>query len=336
MRPISIYCHFPWCIEKCPYCDFNSHRLRPRDSFSAYTAALCQDLRYSRKHLSSHRIVSVFLGGGTPSLFHASRINQVLDSIHTLFHVDPALEVTLEMNPNSRFEGANPLRWYRQAGVNRLSIGAQSFNNQHLKRLGRTHQAHCIIQTFNEAREHGFTNINIDLMYALPKQTLNEALHDLEIACSLQPEHLSWYQLTLEPNTVFHQQPPSLPSDDLAASMMDSGLNYLASRGYTRYEISAFSLSGMHCRHNSHYWTFGDYLGCGAGAHSKLSRPQPLRYERHRSPKAYLLAPTKDCHRRTLHSTDLAFEYMLNRTRLLTYAYLLLSFCIFVKITLIV
>lgn len=319
--PLSIYVHFPWCIEKCPYCDFNSYKYREKDDFLQYTDALCADIIASAKSSISRKIISIFMGGGTPSLFPVRCINRVLQTIYREYDVADDCEITMEMNPNTRRESLDHMHEVRATGINRLSIGAQSFSNVHLKRLGRTHQACAIEQTFLDARQGGFTNINIDLMYGLPQQTLDEAMTDLDKALQLKPEHLSWYHLTIEPNTIFSVHTPTLPTDNLMFSMMEQGQNLL-SKDYYNYEVSAYALSrDKICQHNRNYWLFGDYIGVGCGAHSKLSQRtqgglQVMRYERHKTPKAYLLAPRHSMNSRFLTPKDLVFEYMLNRLRL--------------------
>ena len=318
MRNIAFYCHFPWCVQKCPYCDFNSYTLRDGDSFWSYIAALRKDVEQSAAENPSTCIQSIFLGGGTPSLFRPAQIENVLEHIHKHFNVSRDCEITMEMNPNTHVEHSEPLQNYRKIGINRLSIGAQSFNNKHLKSLGRTHGAEDIFRTYSKALAAQFNSINIDIMYALGKQTLEQAMADLTKVCELGPEHISWYQLTIEPNTVFHSQPPTLPEHDTCADIMQHGLDYLQARGYHRYEISAFSQTNMECRHNTNYWAYGDYIGVGAGSHSKVSHGKSTaRYHRHRSPKAYLLAPTAKRDYRILTARDHVFEFMLNRTRLL-------------------
>lgn len=319
MRNIALYCHFPWCIQKCPYCDFNSYTLRDGDSFGSYIDALCKDIQHCAAENPSTCIQSIFLGGGTPSLFRPMQIERALEHIHKCFKVSHNCEITMEMNPNTHAEHSEPLQSYRKIGINRLSIGAQSFNNDHLKSLGRTHGARDIFSTYNNALSAQFNSINIDIMYALGKQTLDQAMADLATACELAPEHISWYQLTIEPNTVFYSQPPTLPEHDTCADIMQHGLDYLQARDYHRYEISAFSQANMECRHNTNYWSYGDYIGVGAGSHSKLTYGKSaVRYHRHRSPKAYLLAPTAKRDYRILTANDHIFEFMLNRTRLLT------------------
>lgn len=319
--PLTLYCHFPWCIEKCPYCDFNSYTHKAKDNFSEYTSSLCQDLITSAKDIQ-RPIKAVFFGGGTPSLFPADALIQVIRCIKAHYSLVEDCEFTMEMNPNTHREHCDKLAQLRDNGINRLSIGAQSFNNRQLKRLGRTHQHDHIHKTFMAAKQARFDNINLDIMYALPKQTLRECLEDLKQAVTLQPTHLSWYCLTIEPNTYFSAHPPPLPSDTSTYRMMQQGQALLKQHNYQHYEVSAFSHStALQCQHNLNYWTFGDYLGVGCGAHSKLStyqdnQLQVTRYHRHKTPKAYQLAPTHAVAKQQLGKADLIFEYMLNHLRL--------------------
>ena len=316
--PLALYVHLPWCVRKCPYCDFNSHEIK-NGSFPErdYVDAVVRDLEFSAGCLGGRKPVSVFLGGGTPSLMSVAGIGALLEAVDTVSGLAAGTEITLEANPGTadsrRFAG------YRALGVNRLSIGVQSFDDGKLAALGRIHSAGEARAAFAMAVEAGFTNINIDLMYGLPGQTVQDALSDLARAVSLEPAHISWYQLTIEPNTVFHAQPPPLPDDDLTWEMQDHGGDYLAQHGYRRYEVSAWSRPGSACRHNLNYWEFGDYLGVGAGAHGKLSNGTITRQSRLRVPQSYMRAAGSAAAlatRKTLSEQDCILEFMLNALRL--------------------
>lgn len=313
----SLYIHIPWCIRKCPYCDFNSHKSPDLLPEKQYIMALIDDLKKDLTYLPQREISSIFIGGGTPSLLSADAYNNLFESIKTLLPFANDIEITLEANPGT-FEAAR-FKEYRQTGINRLSLGVQSFNAKHLKLLGRIHddeQARFAIAT---AREVGFANINIDIMYGLPQQTLAEGLADLSEALEFAPEHLSWYQLTLEPNTVFYKKRPKLPNEAIQEALETQALEKLQNNAYERYEISAFCRDKHYARHNMNYWLFGDYYGIGAGAHGKLTddEAQVFRTRKHRLPneyldpnKAYLAASEKPT------VEDLLFEFMLNTTRL--------------------
>jgi putative oxygen-independent coproporphyrinogen III oxidase len=321
--PLALYVHIPWCVRKCPYCDFNSHAARggvggiPE---AAYLDALLRDLEQAVPQVWGREVSSIFIGGGTPSLFSPEAIDRLLIAVHTLLRVSPIAEITLEANPGT-FEMAR-FRGYREAGVNRLSLGIQSFNPVHLKALGRIHDEKEALAAA-EAALGLFEEVNLDLMYALPGQTLEQARRDLETALRLAPSHLSAYHLTLEPNTPFAAQPPELPDDDLSADMQLMVEDVLGVAGYQHYETSAFARSGHRCRHNLNYWTFGDYLGIGAGAHGKLSYIARIeRQARVKHPKAYMeasFAPESAEHlaeRRDLGRADRLFEFMMNALRL--------------------
>mgnify|MGYP001047151619 CR=1 FL=1 len=319
--PLALYIHLPWCARKCPYCDFNSHASPGEPPEVAYVDALLRDLDQDLTGPAVGRpLESIFIGGGTPSLFSGGAVARLLNGVRTLAELAPDVEITLEANPGTA-DAAN-FAAYRAAGVNRLSIGVQSLDAAKLVSLGRIHDPRQARAAVRLAREEGFDNLNLDLMYALPGQTLDEAAADLEAAIALEPEHLSYYQLTLEPNTPFHQSPPPLPDDDLAADMHDQGLDRLAAAGFRQYEVSAYARPGRRCRHNLTYWTFGDYLGIGAGAHAKLTDPATGEVERTtklRHPEAYLGA-ARDRHflssRRTLGADDLILEFALFALRL--------------------
>ena len=314
VAPLAVYVHIPWCVKKCPYCDFNSHAQREAIPEAAYLDALTRDLEMSLPLVWGREVSSIFIGGGTPSLFTPQAIDRLLTTLRTLLRVSPVAEITLEANPGT-FEAAR-FKGYRAAGVNRLSLGIQSFNPEHLKALGRIHDEH-------EARAAAvaaialFESVNLDLMYALPGQTLAQARADLEAAIALGPTHLSAYHLTLEPNTPFAAAPPVLPDDDTAADMQAQAEDLLGAAGYQHYETSAFARPGWHCQHNLNYWTFGDYLGLGAGAHGKLSfHDRILRQARQKHPKAYMEAPGQLAEQRTLDRHDRVFEFMMNALRL--------------------
>jgi putative oxygen-independent coproporphyrinogen III oxidase len=290
LPPLALYIHIPWCVRKCPYCDFNSHALRDGLPQDAYVAALLADLEQDVPLVWGRPVTSIFFGGGTPSLFDAAHIGAILDGVAARLSLRPGLEVTLETNPGTvehdRFEG------YRAAGVNRLSFGVQSFDDGCLQRLGRIHDSAQAVQAIGLAQQAGFDNINLDLMYALPGQTLPMALADIERGIALGTPHLSHYQLTLEPNTLFHARPPAqLPDEDGAWDMQEASQARLADAGLAQYEISAYARPGRHCAHNVNYWRFGDYLGIGAGAHGKLTQPAAdgiLRRWKPKHPQAYM------------------------------------------------
>lgn len=316
--PLTLYVHLPWCVRKCPYCDFNSHPLLGEVPEAAYLQALERDLISALPLVWGREITSIFIGGGTPSLFSAEFIDKLLTLARTLLPVRPWAEITLEANPGT-FEVAR-FKGYRAAGVNRLSLGIQSFNSRHLKALGRIHderQAHAAVAAAMDL----FAQVNLDLMYALPDQTLAEVEADLRAALDYRPAHLSVYHLTLEPNTAFAAHPPPLPDADLAADMQDAVEATLTAAGYEHYEISAFAQPGRYCRHNLNYWEFGDYLGIGAGAHSKLSfHDRIVRQVRVKHPRQYLdLAGTPQAIAKSwqLGRRDLPFEFMMNALRLI-------------------
>ncbi len=318
--PLAVYVHLPWCVRKCPYCDFNSHALADPLPEDAYLDALERDLIGAPPGVWGRAVHSVFIGGGTPSLFSPEAIDRLLTRLRTLLNLVPLAEITLEANPGT-FE-ATRFRGYREAGVNRLSLGIQSFNGAHLRALGRIHDEREAYRAA-EAALGLFDSVNLDIMYALPGQTLEEAGRDLETALALGPAHLSAYHLTLEPNTAFSAHPPVLPDDELAADMQEQAEALLGAAGYEHYETSAFARPGQACRHNLNYWTFGDYLGLGAGAHGKLTFADRVeRQSRVKHPKAYLAASFAQDSRehlselRTLDPADRLFEFMMNALRL--------------------
>jgi oxygen-independent coproporphyrinogen-3 oxidase len=317
--PLALYVHLPWCVRKCPYCDFNSHAQRGEIPEQRYLQALTRDLEQSLPQVWGREVTSIFIGGGTPSLFSGAAIDQLLVTMRTLLRVSPLAEITLEANPGT-FE-AERFKAYRDAGVNRLSLGIQSFNPQHLRALGRIHDADEARAAAAAALEL-FDAVNLDLMYALPEQTLDEARQDLATAIGLGPAHISAYHLTLEPNTPFAAQPPSLPDDDAAADMQLMAEATLTAAGYEHYETSAFARPGQRCRHNLNYWYFGDYLGLGAGAHGKLSSHDRIeRQARSKHPQAYMDAILGEAgpawfETRKLTRDDRIFEFMMNALRL--------------------
>jgi oxygen-independent coproporphyrinogen-3 oxidase len=317
--PLALYVHLPWCVRKCPYCDFNSHAQRGEIPEQRYLQALTRDLEQSLPQVWGREVTSIFIGGGTPSLFSGAAIDQLLVTMRTLLRVSPLAEITLEANPGT-FE-AERFEAYRDAGVNRLSLGVQSFNPQHLRALGRIHDADEARAAAAAALEL-FDAVNLDLMYALPEQTLDEARQDLATAIGLGPAHISAYHLTLEPNTPFAAQPPSLPDDDAAADMQLMAEATLTAAGYEHYETSAFARPGQRCRHNLNYWYFGDYLGLGAGAHGKLSSHDRIeRQARSKHPQAYMDAILGEAgpawfETRKLTRDDRIFEFMMNALRL--------------------
>lgn len=316
MKPYSLYIHIPWCIRKCPYCDFNSHKSPERLPESDYIDALLEDLKEDLSRFLVKELTSIFIGGGTPSLFSGESFFSLFTQLKKHLSFAKDIEITLEANPGTVEQ--QRFTEYRQAGINRLSLGIQSFNPTHLKALGRIHddkQAHKAIEA---ARNAGFDNLNLDLMHGLPQQSFKEGLQDLKTALSHEPEHLSWYQLTIEPNTVFYKEKPPLPSEDEAWQLEERGFNELEKNGFNRYEISAFAKEGRHAQHNLNYWLYGDYLGIGAGAHGKHTTSEGVvRTQKHRQPKDYL-TPTKPFLSAldVIAAEELPFEFMLNATRL--------------------
>ncbi|MDD9806460.1 MAG: radical SAM family heme chaperone HemW [Gammaproteobacteria bacterium] len=318
--PLSLYVHLPWCLSKCPYCDFNSHALTApldeRGYIRALIADLDADLAAGADCVQGRSLCSVFIGGGTPNLFSAASIAALLREVRARIPFTPSCEITLEANPGA---GHGNLRGFRDAGVNRLSLGAQSFDDAMLVRLGRAHSAADIVQTVAAARRAGFDNLNLDLMFGLPGQTPQQGLADVRRALALAPEHLSWYQLTIEPNTLFHARPPALPDDDSVWRLQRAATALLHKRGYRRYEVSAYTMK-KRCRHNLNVWRFGDYLGIGAGAHGKWTRAgKVVRTRKHRNPSRYIeRAHAGRCcvETRAVAGGDLLFEFLLNALRL--------------------
>ena len=320
--PLALYIHYPWCIRKCPYCDFNSHALRGDATPDAgletrYIDALVADIETALPQVWGRRVHTVFIGGGTPSLLSAPALDRLLTAVRTLLPLDPLAEITLEANPGT-FE-AERFREYRAAGVNRLSIGIQSFDAAALSRIGRIHDADQARHAVDIALRH-FERVNLDIMYALPEQDMAAALRDIDIAIATGVGHVSAYHLTLEPNTPFAHSPPSLPDSDLSADMQEAIEARLAEAGFTHYETSAFTRPGQPCRHNLNYWQFGDYLGIGAGAHGKLSSHEGIvREMRQKHPTRYLEAAAQRefmQERREVTAADLPFEFMMNALRL--------------------
>jgi len=317
LPPLALYVHVPWCVRKCPYCDFNSHEARGDLPEERYVAALTADLEQALPLIWGRRVHGVFFGGGTPSLLSAYALDEIVCVIRARLPLSPDAEITLEANPGT-FE-AQKFADFRALGINRLSIGIQSFNPQHLQALGRIHDDREARQAVEIARRN-FDNFNLDLMYALPGQTLEQADADICSAIAMAPTHVSAYHLTIEPNTWFHRHPPTVPDDDLSASMQERLEERLTQAGYAHYETSAFARSGRECRHNLNYWRFGDYLGIGAGAHSKLSLPHRIfRQMRRKHPREYMERalqgqPVQEEHDVT--AADLPFEFMMNALRL--------------------
>jgi len=319
LPPLSLYIHFPWCVRKCPYCDFNSHEAKEGGAFpeKEYLDAVRADLEMALPLIWGRKIHTIFIGGGTPSLMSAAGLDRLLSDVRTLLPLEPDTEITMEANPGT-FE-TEKFKSYRASGINRLSIGIQSFNARHLKALGRIHDDGEARRAVEIALAN-FDNFNLDLMYALPSQTLEEARQDVETAMSFKPPHLSLYHLTMEPNTLFAKYPPALPDDDASADMQDMIAELTKAGGYGQYEVSAYAQPGKRARHNLNYWEFGDYIGVGAGAHSKLSFPHRiLRQARYKQPKAYmeqvrLGAPVQE--EFEIAREDTGFEFMLNTLRL--------------------
>jgi oxygen-independent coproporphyrinogen-3 oxidase len=314
LPPLSLYVHLPWCVKKCPYCDFNSHERQGELPFAQYTTALIRDLEAMLPSVWGRRIHTMFIGGGTPSLFPAAQIDALLSAVRARLPLEPDAEITMEANPGASEAGR--FRGYREAGVNRLSLGIQSFDDAMLKALGRIHSADEARRAIGMAMDT-FGNVNIDLMYGLPGQTPALARADIEEGVRYGTPHLSAYQLTLEPNTLFYSHPPKLPGDDAAADMQLMIEEVLGAAGFEHYETSAFAKPGRRCKHNLNYWEFGDYLGIGAGAHGKLSfADRVTRHERVKQPREYLAA-TGDVLQRVIDARELPFEFMLNALRLI-------------------
>jgi putative oxygen-independent coproporphyrinogen III oxidase len=317
LPPLSLYIHYPWCVRKCPYCDFNSHEARHEHQESRYLDALCADLEASLPLIWGRRIHAIFIGGGTPSLLSGAGLDRLLADVRARLPLEPNAEITLEANPGT--VEADRFSSFRASGINRLSMGVQSFNDRHLQALGRIHNNYEARRALDIARRH-FDNFNLDLMYALPSQTLQECETDLETALSFEPTHMSAYHLTLEPNTVFAKYPPLLPDDEVSSDMQQAIEARLQQAGFQHYEVSAYARPDRQSRHNLNYWRFGDYLGIGAGAHSKISFSQRIiRQARIKQPESYMtqaLAGRAVHEEKELSREDASFEFMLNALRL--------------------
>jgi putative oxygen-independent coproporphyrinogen III oxidase len=318
LPPLSLYVHIPWCVRKCPYCDFNSHEAGQTIPEQDYVRALIEDLKADLAWVQGRKLHSIFFGGGTPSLFSGQAIGDILKAAEKLIGFETDIEITLEANPGT-FEQQKFSDFY-SAGVNRLSIGIQSFNNQHLQRLGRIHDGEQAIKAIATAQLAGFNNFNIDLMHGLPEQSLEQAQADIQQAIDSGAQHMSWYQLTIEPNTAFYSKPPPLPNDDRLADIQQGGMNLLHEHQFGQYEVSAFALHGQTSRHNINYWEFGDYLGIGAGAHGKITLPEQdsvIRTSKTRQPDHYLAREGSLLVQNSAISRDeMALEFMMNGLRL--------------------
>ncbi|MBU1190592.1 MAG: radical SAM family heme chaperone HemW [Gammaproteobacteria bacterium] len=320
LPPLALYVHIPWCVRKCPYCDFNSHAAQDSLPERQYVDALLTDLDQELPSVWGRVVSSIFIGGGTPSLFSAEAIDRLLVGIRARLQCKPDLEITLEANPGTVEQGR--FREFRAAGVNRLSIGVQSFNDDLLQRIGRIHGRREAIRAAELAHDAGFISFNLDLMFGLPDQTPSQALTDLATAMDLEPAHLSWYQLTLEPNTYFHHHPPELPDDEQIWSMQQQGQAQLQERDYTQYEVSAYARAGRECRHNLNYWRYGDYLGIGAGAHQKITDAAAQCIRRRwklKNPRDYLAAVDTNRHIGGSNEPDdqeVVLEFLMNALRL--------------------
>jgi len=318
-QSFSLYIHLPWCLHKCAYCDFNSHASTTENlPEQQYLQALLHDLQLACEPLKDRQVRSIFIGGGTPSLFSAEAIHQLLTACHTYTHLADNCEITLETNPGT-FE-ISKFKQFLSAGINRLSIGVQSFNDKYLQALGRIHDAQNALNAIQTASAIGFCNINIDLMFGLPNQTLKDAINEVQLAVQQPVQHISYYQLTLEPNTVFHRYPPPLPNSDTQSEMQFAAQTILHDAGFSRYEVSAYAQRDAHCRHNMAYWQYHDYLGIGAGAHSKITLNGSItRQQRTRQPESYMHAVSTHTHivkQSHISPVEQLFEFMLNNLRL--------------------
>ena len=318
LPPLSLYIHIPWCIKKCPYCDFNSHAVKGDTPEAAYIDALLKDLAEDvQRYVITRPISSIFIGGGTPSLFSPESINRLLRGIEQQLPLKPDIEITLEANPGT-FE-SHKFAEFRALGINRLSIGIQTFNDTLLTRLGRVHSGGEALKAAEIAQQSGFDNFNLDLMFGLPGANPEDSQSDVATAISLKPTHISFYQLTLEPNTYFHKFPPQLPNDELIFDTQKRGQQLLADHGYQQYEVSAYSQSGLQCKHNVNYWQFGDYLGIGAGAHGKITQTLPqtiIRTVKPKSPEHYLQDTHKLGSSTVIPVAELPLEFIMNQLRL--------------------
>jgi oxygen-independent coproporphyrinogen-3 oxidase len=319
LPPLSLYIHIPWCIQKCPYCDFNSHALKQEVPEAVYVQHLLDDLNHDLHYVQGRTLSTIFIGGGTPSLFSAQAIAKILDGVAQRIEFADDIEITMEANPGSveadRFKG------YRQAGVNRISVGVQSFQADKLTTLGRVHNCDEAVNAAKLAHHINLDTFNLDLMHGLPDQKLDDALSDLNTAIDLQPPHLSWYQLTIEPNTLFYSKPPKLPQDEQLWEIQQQGHQLLTAKGYQQYEVSAYAQPGQQCRHNLNYWRFGDYLGIGCEAHGKITLPAQnkiIRTSKVKHPKGYMDLTKAYLNKQwTVEKDEQAFEYFMNRLRLM-------------------
>ena len=316
--PLALYIHFPWCVKKCPYCDFNSHPINGEIPAKPYAKKIIEDLGYHKDFLNGREIKSIFLGGGTPSAFPSKEMKNIFEYIFSNLNIKASTEITLEANPGTIER--NHFKIYRDMGINRVSIGAQSFQNKQLSLLGRIHNASHIYRAIDELVESGFDNFNIDIMHGLPKQTVEQAINDLEIAISLKPKHISWYQLTLEPKTVFYNNPPELPNEDVLFEIEKYGKDLLSDHKFHQYEVSAYSYKNeFKSQHNLNYWKFGDYIGVGAGAHSKItniSSQNIVRMSKYRSPKRYINSTPMIEDFEIVSADTLPYEFMMNILRI--------------------
>lgn len=321
--PLSLYIHIPWCVQKCPYCDFNSHGIKSASANSPlpeqeYVMHLLQDLEQDIENYHPETVQTIFIGGGTPSLFSVAAMKQLLEGVKQRIPVIPNAEVTLEANPGT--VEAEKFAGFVDAGVNRISVGVQSFNNHHLSKLGRIHDGQQAIKAIEIAKSVGLNTFNLDIMHGLPGQSVENALADLRQAIALNPPHLSWYQLTIEPNTLFHSKPPTLPEDEILWDIQEQGHQLLEEAGYQQYEISAYSKPEQQCQHNLNYWRFGDYLGIGCGAHGKITQSNGdiFRTSKVKHPKGYMdLTRHKLFEQHQIEKQELGFEYFMNRFRLM-------------------
>ena len=318
LPPLSLYIHIPWCVRKCPYCDFNSHQAGSEIPEQAYVRKLIADLRADWHWAQGRKLHSIFFGGGTPSLFSGAAIGEILNAAEQIIGFEQDIEITLEANPGT-FEQQKFADFYG-AGVNRLSIGVQSFDNSHLERLGRIHDGDQALKAIATARVAGFNNFNIDLMHGLPNQSLDEAVTDIQLAMDNGAQHISWYQLTIEPNTEFYSRPPALPNDDRLADIQQAGMSQLQDKNFDQYEVSAFALNSQTSRHNINYWQFGDYMGIGAGAHGKVTLPEQgcvIRTNKTRQPDKYLAREgSVIAQNKVIAADEIALEFMMNGLRL--------------------
>lgn len=319
LPPLSLYVHIPWCVQKCPYCDFNSHGQHGELPQQAYIDALIADLKNDIQYVQGRKLHSIFIGGGTPSLFDAAQIARLLTQVSLLIPFSEQIEISMEANPGTLEH--DDFKAYYQAGVTRLSIGVQSFSSDKLNLLGRIHDKDEAKVAAHKASEAGYNSFNLDLMHGLPNQSFDEAMADIETAAALNPPHLSWYQLTIEQNTLFHSKPPQLPDDEALWSIYEQGQKKLAGLGYEQYEISAYAKPGYQCQHNINYWQFGDYLGIGCGAHGKvtlLESNKIIRTVKIKHPKGYLAAENYTFDVTEVPEDERALEYLMNRFRLIS------------------